>query len=191
MCALYLASNGFRFDNEEFAPEQRSEARSRTRKLLEDTPRYLIRSQALGGGFGSNSFETHCAYTFCALGSLRMLGKLYSKDFIAQINLDDCVNYLLNRQTEYGGFNGRPNKHVDGCYSYWVCASLRILGKETLIDTDTFSDFVMNCCQDEDGQGLRDKPDVEPDSYHTCYVLGGYLCATGQMEAPECNRMAF
>ena len=116
-----------------------------------------------------------------------MLEKLHGHNFIERINQDDCVNYLLNRQTQYGGFNGRPNKHVDGCYSYWVCASLRILGKEKLIDADAFSDFVMNCCQEESGQGLRDKPDVECDSYHTCYVLGGYLCATGQMDSPECN----
>lgn len=77
VCALYLASGGFRFDGEEWNAAQKSEARFRTTALLEDTPHYLIRSQALGGGFGSNSLETHCAYTFCALGGLKMLGKLY------------------------------------------------------------------------------------------------------------------
>ena len=93
----------------------------------------------------------------------------------------------MNRQTEYGGFNGRANKHVDGCYTFWACGSLCLLNPIylSLVEKEMLEEFVFNCCQDEDGLGLRDKPDVEPDSYHSCYVLGGWMALQGLMENVE------
>jgi protein farnesyltransferase subunit beta len=66
-----------------------------------------------------------------------------------------------------GGFQGRTNKLVDGCYSFWMGATLEILSlemsknkgchSETQFEQAALLDFILNCCQAECG-GLRDKP---------------------------------
>ena len=89
-------------------------------------------------------------------------------------------------QSELGGFRGRTNKLVDGCYSWWVGGSfnlfdywnktnstnLNISGKEDdddddhqWIDDDHFifynreqlQTYILKAAQDSKG-GLRDKP---------------------------------
>lgn len=38
------------------------------------------------------------------------------------------LNWLVNRQmSKEGGFQGRTNKLVDNCYSFWIGASFRLL----------------------------------------------------------------
>ena len=44
-----------------------------------------------------------------------------------------------------GGFNGRPDKLSDVCYSWWIYASLKIIGKETWIDKDALKKYNLNC----------------------------------------------
>ena len=42
--------------------------------------------------------------------------------------------WLCERPLPSGGLNGRPEKLPDVCYSWWVLASLKILGKIDWID---------------------------------------------------------
>lgn len=87
------------------------------------------------------------------------------------------MSWLSARQyAPEGGFAGRTNKLVDGCYSHWVggCWPLleaSISGPQTIdnltkpaITGSLFSReglvrYVLSCCQAESG-GLRDKPRV-------------------------------
>jgi protein farnesyltransferase subunit beta len=93
-----------------------------------------------------------------------------------------------------GGFNGRANKLVDGCYSFWQGSALAIVSqaldnpildsdlwldekstfkKETLLmDAPMLERYVLLCGQDVNG-GLRDKPSKPRDFYHSCYCLSG------------------
>lgn len=44
------------------------------------------------------------------------------------VNLDRVLEWLSNRQhPEFGGFNGRINKLVDGCYNHWQGDSFALL----------------------------------------------------------------
>ncbi|CAF3957241.1 unnamed protein product [Rotaria magnacalcarata] len=98
-----------------------------------------------------------------------------------------------------GGFQGRTNKLVDGCYSFWVGAILpliqavqrkmpvrdsqdlfEILDKniknhQPLFDTIAAQEYVLLCCQGEKTGGFTDRPKTEArtDFYHTCYCLSG------------------
>lgn len=85
-----------------------------------------------------------------------------------------------------GGFQGRTNKLVDGCYSFWVGACIpiiqAIIAKEDIynahlmrkpfFDRGALQEYILLCCQKPSG-GLIDKPGKPQDLYHTCYTLSG------------------
>lgn len=60
--------------------------------------------------------------TFCALASLVLMDCLDSS--FATKELEQVKRWCLFRQMS--GFQGRPNKPVDTCYSFWVGASLKV-----------------------------------------------------------------
>ena len=89
-----------------------------TPKLLEGVEDFLIQCQTYEGGFGCQPYEeAHGGYTFCALSALTLLRKT------DRLNIKRLKKWLVSRQTAVGGFNGRTNKLVDSCYSFWVGAS--------------------------------------------------------------------
>lgn len=72
--------------------------------------------------------EAHGGYTFCATASWVLLQPYirthYSESKPApRINYASLIRWLVQMQgneIELGGFKGRTNKLVDGCYSWWV-----------------------------------------------------------------------
>lgn len=93
------------------------------------------------GGFSGNTqtVEAHSGMTFCAVASLKLLDRLGSVR-----SMDRLVEYLVGRVATFSpleveeeedesnsannccavGFNGRPNKPCDCCYSFWVGGAL-------------------------------------------------------------------
>lgn len=75
--------------------------------------------------------ESHGGYTFCALASWVMLQPfLVDTPAKPSINLKTLLRWLTHMQgaeIELGGFKGRTNKLVDGCYSWWVGGSFALL----------------------------------------------------------------
>uniref|UniRef100_A0A0G4HUE0 Geranylgeranyl transferase type II subunit beta n=1 Tax=Chromera velia CCMP2878 TaxID=1169474 RepID=A0A0G4HUE0_9ALVE len=99
------------------------------------------------GGFGASpGDEAHAGHTFCALASLALIGGFDSIPFgqksssssspggdpgggtEVKMRIRKIWRWLSRRQhlTE-GGLTGRPSKHADVCYTWWVLASLSIL----------------------------------------------------------------
>ena len=100
-----------------------------------------------------------------------------------------------------GGFAGRTNKLVDGCYSFWQGGTAALLenhavdpmsgGYSTppaqlgdtegsanlnqgrLFNSDALQRYTLMCAQQFPDGGLRDKPSKPRDFYHSCYNLGG------------------
>ncbi|EPS29012.1 hypothetical protein PDE_03958 [Penicillium oxalicum 114-2] len=161
--------------------------------LTDGLAEYLSRCQSFEGGIsGSPGVEAHGAYAFCALACLSILGA--PEEIIPKhMNLPLLLSWLSARQyAPEGGFSGRTNKLVDGCYSHWVGGCWPLLqsaldGKPqpsgappetvgSLFSRDGLDRYILGCCQTPMG-GLRDKPGKSADSYHTCYVLTG-LSAT-------------
>jgi prenyltransferase beta subunit len=65
----------------------------------------------MGGEPGN---EAHGGYTFCGLAALVMAERADAVD------LPRLLHWACSRQGwAEGGFNGRTNKLVDGCYSFW------------------------------------------------------------------------
>ncbi|GIY68381.1 protein farnesyltransferase subunit beta [Caerostris darwini] len=156
-----------------------------SQELTMNTGHWVSRCQTYEGGFGGvPDMEAHGGYTFCGLASLVLLkeGKL--------INIHRLLRWLANRQTRYeGGFQGRTNKLVDSCYSFWQGGSFplihRLLNKSDpdsmdmlnwLFDQRALQEYLILSCQAPHG-GLIDKPGKPKDYYHTCYALSGLSVA--------------
>ena len=84
---------------------------------------WIVSCQTYEGGFGgSPGTEAHGGYTYCAVAGLSLLNSL------DKCNIKSLLRFLTNLQRSFeGGFAGRTNKLVDGCYSFWVGACFPIL----------------------------------------------------------------
>lgn len=151
---------------------------------------HLAACQTFEGGFGGEPFaEAHGGYTFCATAAVYLLGGM------AEIDLPGLTGWLARRQMSMeGGFNGRSNKLVDGCYSFWQGGALAIVSQfengtprgdpwlqgtanaDLLFDQAMLERYILLCAQEVKG-GLRDKPSKARDFYHSCYTLSGLSVA--------------
>ncbi|QCE12880.1 geranylgeranyl transferase type-1 subunit beta isoform X1 [Vigna unguiculata] len=134
---------------------------------------YILRCQSYDGGFGLvPGAESHGGGTYCAIASLRLMGLI--EDNI----LSDCASstlidvpllleWILQRQGNDGGFQGRPNKSSDTCYAFWIGAVLRILGGSNFVDHKALRGFLLSC-QYKYG-GFSKFPGEYPDLYHSFY----------------------
>lgn len=130
---------------------------------LDQTLYHLLSCNNYDGGFGQiEGSESHAAHVFCVVTSLRSLGKLESFD------KKKTIDFLVFRQLESGGFNGRVNKKEDVCYSFWAFSSLLILGSKD-IDTGKLTEFILSCQGDEGG--FSDRPGNQCDLYHLMFSL--------------------
>ncbi|KAJ1733083.1 CAAX farnesyltransferase (FTase) subunit beta [Coemansia biformis] len=148
-----------------------------TPELIAGSADFVARCQTCEGGIGPfPGVEAHGGYTVCGLAALEILGRTDVLD------LGRLARWLSARQLAFeGGFNGRTNKLVDGCYAYWVGGAFTLLQKALgrsqrdgyLYERAALQRYVLACCQDSRMGGLRDKPGKSPDLYHTMYCLLG------------------
>ncbi|XP_063387394.1 protein farnesyltransferase subunit beta [Cydia fagiglandana] len=151
--------------------------------LFDKTAEWIVSCQTYEGGFGGcPGMEAHGGYAFCGIASLALLNRPKLCD------IDALLRWCVNRQMRLeGGFQGRTNKLVDGCYSFWQGAAFPIISAilaqedKELIETCLFNqgalqEYIVVCCQANDG-GLIDKPGKARDIYHTCYTLSGLSIA--------------
>ena len=142
--------------------------------ITEGVPDFIVRSQSYEGGIGAEPFgEAHGGFTFCGTAVMCILGEAH------RLNLERLGEWLVGRQmSSEGGFQGRTNKLVDSCYSFWQGATFSILHminntNAPMFDTLALQAYLLLACQNAQKGGLIDKPSASPDYYHTCYALGG------------------
>ena len=88
---------------------------------------FVVSCQTYEGGMGGEPFtEAHGGYTFCGVAALQIMGALHSNENAndnsqhSSIDVPALQGWLARRQMAFeGGFSGRSNKLVDGCYSLW------------------------------------------------------------------------
>ncbi|KAF8752851.1 Terpenoid cyclases Protein prenyltransferase [Rhizoctonia solani] len=194
-----------------------------TPELVEGTSEFLRSCQTYEGGFASSSHpyyspedgkpqvlseirptlgEAHGGYTSCAIASWILL-QPYQKPEGQCEKAGTMGDWNARSSDRGGGFRGRTNKLVDGCYSWWIGGLepllLELLGlgndegetevvshvtEETdsenapmaLFDKTSLQRFTLVSSQLSSG-GLRDKPGKAADLYHTAYNLAGYSTA--------------
>lgn len=162
-------------------------------ELTASTAEWIASCQTYEGGLGASpGEEAHGGYTFCGLAAMVLLGKVHL------LNVPRLADWLSHRQMQvHGGFQGRTNKLVDGCYSFWQGGAFPLLesvlmqrgelpanGVASLFSTEALLDYIMICTQVRYG-GLRDKPGKGRDYYHTCYCLSGLAVASAEPPDPQ------
>lgn len=157
-----------------------------TPELVKGTAEFIKSCQTYEGGFaGYPGMEAHGGYTFCGIAALALLGTHKSCDMKA------LLRWTANRQCKLeGGFQGRTNKLVDGCYSFWQGGIFPIIHmilctededqslspSRWMFHQEALQEYILICCQHAFG-GLIDKPGKNRDHYHTCYCLSGLSVA--------------
>lgn len=194
-----------------------------TPDLVRNVPEYLLSCQNYEGGMSATSFsshqssaqgvnfefpevapsgEAHGGYASCVVASHFLLQALPSLSASPKLDYDSCLRWAAQMQglpVEGGGFRGRTNKLVDGCYSWWcgeIFPLLRALiasdsfDPGELFDRQALQEYILLISQDlsPDAKqgGLRDKPSLPPDAYHTYYILAGLsLAQHSQTHSPQ------
>jgi len=112
-----------------------------TPELINNVDKFIAACQTYEGGFACSSFpfadggraaqaEAHGGYTSCVLNSYFLLSTMIPSStstslgkFPVAVDVDAALRWSVMQQgeaIEAGGFRGRSNKLVDGCYSWWV-----------------------------------------------------------------------
>ncbi|GAA5975372.1 hypothetical protein JCM5350_006456 [Sporobolomyces pararoseus] len=183
-----------------------------TPELAEGTADFIASCQTFEGGLASAAHpfsgrpgvsaplgEAHGGYTFCSAASWSMLrpfsdptSPCFSPRTSTPRDLDVKALFRWSASVqampiEGGGFRGRTNKLVDGCYSWWCGGLFSIIsslledentpsGSSELYDRHALQQYVVLTAQ-APGGGLRDKPGKPADAYHTSYNLSGHSSA--------------
>lgn len=111
--------------------------------------------------------EAHGGTTFCALAALQLSDRLSE---LSPVTIEGLKRWLLFRQDE--GFNGRPNKPTDTCYSFWIGAALMILGVFELSNYELNREYILTT-QNVGLGGFSKWPGVSTDPFHTYFALCG------------------
>jgi geranylgeranyl transferase type-1 subunit beta len=131
---------------------------------------YVLESISYEGGIGQGpGLEAHGGSTYCGVAALALMGRLGD---LGRDRLDRVVRWCVFRQAQGSGFMGRPHKPEDTCYSFWVGATLSLLGKLEMCDKESSRQFVLST-QDPVTGGLAKWPDTQTDPLHTYLGLSG------------------
>lgn len=152
---------------------------------------YILQSRAYDFAFGqAPGQEGHGGSTYCAVAACALMGRLDALGFLEweeqlthnqiaagrhtpaqnyDTNAIGLIETLIDRQTT--GFQGRLGKDPDACYSWWIGASLHVLGHFDQLDHVQLSQFLL-ACQSPIG-GFGKYPDTHPDVLHTYFSLCG------------------
>eukprot|EP01064_Diplonema_japonicum_P006414 TRINITY_DN1425_c4_g1_i1.p1 TRINITY_DN1425_c4_g1~~TRINITY_DN1425_c4_g1_i1.p1 ORF type:complete len:333 (+),score=44.74 TRINITY_DN1425_c4_g1_i1:46-999(+) len=140
--------------------------------------KYIQNCLRYDGGFGANpGCEGHGGTTFCALASLKLLNAFDSK------SLSRTKKWLVSRLSPTG-FNGRPNKTPDTCYTYWIGTSLSFFPNAIPLDMSRLVSFVCDCQKNHGG--IAKTPDAPFDLLHTALPIAG-LVNIKAMDGTEMN----
>ncbi|KAK7381394.1 hypothetical protein VNO78_34048 [Psophocarpus tetragonolobus] len=91
-------------------------------ELIQNVGDYILSCQTYEGGIaGEPGSEAHGGYTFCGLAAMILIGE------VNRLDLPRLVDWAVFRQGKECGFQGRTNKLVDGCYSFWQGGAVALL----------------------------------------------------------------
>ncbi|XP_041004614.1 protein farnesyltransferase subunit beta [Juglans microcarpa x Juglans regia] len=83
-------------------------------ELVRNVGDYIVSCQTYEGGIaGEPGAEAHGGYTFCGFATMILISE------VNRLDLAGLLNWVAFRQSRECGFQGRTNKLVDSCYSFW------------------------------------------------------------------------
>ncbi|PKU69950.1 Protein farnesyltransferase subunit beta [Dendrobium catenatum] len=105
---------------------------------------YILRCQTYEGGIaGEPGSEAHGGYTFCGLATMILINEVH------RLDLTSLIDWVAFRQGLECGFQGRTNKLVDGCYSFWQGGSLFLIQRLLSIAENQIKSLPMSIEQEQ------------------------------------------
>ncbi|XP_014215362.1 geranylgeranyl transferase type-1 subunit beta [Copidosoma floridanum] len=142
---------------------------------------YIVKSFSYDGGFGQGpGLESHGGSSFCAVASLYLMDEL--DNALTKNQLDKLKRWCLMRQVD--GFHGRPGKPSDSCYSFWIGATLNLLGISKLSNWEENRAFLLDT-QNTIMGGFGKYADEQPDPLHAYFGI----CSLSLIEEPSLQEM--
>ncbi|KAL8240747.1 hypothetical protein R6Q59_014102 [Mikania micrantha] len=138
-------------------------------ELVQGVGNYIVSCQTYEGGIaGEPGSEAHGGYTFCGLATMILINE------VNHLNLASLTDWLVFRQGVEGGFQGRTNKLVDGCYSFWqrhnqggaalLIQRLHAATDSTSSESSDDEDSMAEISSDQEEGQHSDVDDVNPSS---------------------------
>jgi geranylgeranyl transferase type-1 subunit beta len=125
---------------------------------------FILQCRTYEYAFGQTpGAEAHGGSTFCAIAALSLMDRLNDLD-----HQDNLIHWCLQRQNE--GFNGRPNKPEDSCYSWWIIATLKLLEKDFLVNNER-NEIFLHATESKVTGGFSKWPDSTADPLHSYLSL--------------------
>lgn len=120
--------------------------------------------QADGCFFGDKWGEIDTRFTFCALASLKLLGRLDA------INLDKAVEFIMRCHNQIdGGFGSKPGSESHAAYVYCCVGALAIAQRLHLIDANQLGWWLAE--RQMPSGGLNGRPEKLPDLCYSWWCL--------------------
>ncbi|XP_054286396.1 geranylgeranyl transferase type-1 subunit beta [Macrosteles quadrilineatus] len=136
---------------------------------IEKTVSFITKSMSYDYGIGQGpDLESHGGVTYCAVAALTLMGRLHN--VFSRKQIEGLKRWAIFRQVT--GFQGRPNKPEDTCYSFWVGATLKLLEVFDLVDFKENREYVMSTQSTFSG-GFSKWADSYADPMHTYLGLSG------------------
>lgn len=142
-------------------------------ELIENVGNYILSCQTYEGGIaGEPGSEAHGGYTFCGLATMILIKQ------VNRLDLASLTDWMVFRQGLEGGFQGRTNKLVDGCYSFWQGgASALIQRLQSIVDQQVFVSDEVEENEADSSQSSADLSEEEhchggtsPHAYEHCSI---------------------
>ena len=156
-----------------------------TPELTRGVREFAKKCQGYDGGIAPRpGLESHGGYVHCGVGVLYLL------DALDDLDLPALIRWISMRQMDWtGGFNGRPNKIVDSCYSWWMGTACQIISRHLNIppfwNENAMALYLLRIAQKESG-AFCDHPPSGQDKFHTMYSIAGLgLCGGGETGVPD------
>jgi len=132
---------------------------------------YILSCVSYEGGIAlTPGAEAHGGSTYCGTAALVLMDRL---DALGSAGVEALSTWCQQRQI--GGYQGRTNKEPDSCYSFWIGATLQLLG--AFHDTDLASTLVFllstvgGCQNPHPSGGFCKTPESYPDVLHSFYSV--------------------
>ncbi|CAL1391869.1 unnamed protein product [Linum trigynum] len=130
-------------------------------ELAKGVANYILSCQTYEGGIaGEPGSEAHGGYTFCGLAAMILINQAN------RLDLASLIDWVAFRQGVECGFQGRTNKLVDGCYSFWQGGVFALLQRLQAFGGEGFgtSDVEVEWVSDSTSEGDDEDRDSSDDN---------------------------
>lgn len=137
---------------------------------VDGATRFILSLQQPDGSFcGDQWGEIDTRFSFCAIASLHLMGRLDECADSGRLNVEACASYLERCQNLDGGFGTKPGSESHAGQTYCVLGALAILRELRRLDLDRAAWWLAE--RQLPSGGLNGRPEKKPDVCYSWWTL--------------------